>query len=358
LLTVHGRGNNKFVNLPNKYRKGLRLSNISTIASGLRKANRNHRADGANAVQGVVVGVDLGGTKVLAGLADLQGRILATVEEPTEHGAEAPVLMQIPRMVLSLLQRHGDRGPLRKVVVGVPSAVSPSTGLASLSPHLAVPADRPLAALLAQSLPCPVVVENDVNLAAFAEATLGKGRDRDSLAFVAFGTGVGMGLVIGGTLFRGHHGRAGELGLLPLGAEPHQTARKARAGLFEDQVDSPAVRSLYGDGTLPVSEIFARAATGDAEAAAVIDTLAKAASVGMASVQVLFDPAVIVLGGGIGSRPEFVGAVTRHMSALLPFAAQIEATGIGPEAGMLGALMLSLSDLQSIDNIGQQEVAR
>ncbi|CAN7644086.1 ROK family protein [Rhizobium sp. LjRoot258] len=334
------------------------MSNISTIAYGLRQADRSHRADGASAVQGVVAGVDLGGTKVLAGLADLEGRILATVEEPTEHGADAPVLTQIPRMVLSLLQRHRDQGPLRKTVVGIPSAVSPSTGLASLSPHLAIPADRPLAALLARNLHCPVVVENDVNLAAFAEATLGKGRNRDSLAFIAFGTGVGMGLVVGGALFRGCHGRAGELGLLPLGADPHQSAPQARAGLFEDQVDSPAVRGLYGDGTVPVSEIFARAAVGEPDAAAVIETLAKSASLGIASVQALFDPALIVLGGGIGSRTEFVEAVIRHMSALLPFAAQIEATGIGPEAGMLGALMLGLSNLASLENSGQQEVAR
>ncbi|WP_245312381.1 ROK family protein [Rhizobium sp. R693] len=330
------------------------MSNISTIASGLRRAHHPYRAEGA----GIVAGVDLGGTKVLVGLANLEGQILAKAEEPTEHGSDAPVLRQIPRMIISLLEQHRDLGPLLKAVVGVPSAVSPSTGLASLSPHLAIPADRPLAALLATALPCPVVVENDVNLAAYAEATLGKGRNCDSLAFVAFGTGVGMGLVVGGRLFRGQHGRAGELGLLPLGADPHQTAQHARAGLFEDQVDSPAVRSLYGDGTVPVAEIFARAAAGDAQAAAVIETLAKSASVGIASVQALLDPALIVLGGGIGSQREFVNAVTRHLSVLLPFATQIEATGIGPEAGMLGALMLGLNGLSGIEKLEQWEAAQ
>src|SRR3954447_4615999 len=72
LLTVHRSGNNKFVNLPNKYRKGSGLSNISTIASALRQPDRIYRADGAGASQGLVAGVDLGGTKVLVGLADLQ----------------------------------------------------------------------------------------------------------------------------------------------------------------------------------------------------------------------------------------------------------------------------------------------
>lgn len=319
------------------------MSNISTIAPDLRPAVGNRRTKAL----GLVAGVDLGGTKVLAGLSDLDGDLLATMEEPTAHGESAPVLEQIVRMILTLVERYCDRGPLLKAVVGVPSAVSPFTGLASLSPNLAIPADQPLARLLEVGLPCGVVVENDVNLAAFAEATLGKARDCASVAFIAFGTGVGMGLVIDGKLFRGHHGRAGELGLLPLGTNPHDAAPKARAGLFEDQVDSPAVRALYRDGTVPVSEIFLRAGSGDGEAAAAIATLAKSASVGLASIQAVFDPALMVLGGGIGSRPEFVERVSQHMSSLLPFAVQIEPTSLGPEAGMRGALMLGLHELSS-----------
>lgn len=333
------------------------MSNISAIASSLRKAPHNPGIAATAACSDVVIGVDLGGTKVLAGVADRNGNVLARTSEPTQHGADAPVLRQIPRMVLSLLDQCGDLVRPNKVVVGIPSAVSPATGLASLSPNLAIPAERPLADLLSESLPCPVVVENDVNLAAFAEATLGKGRDLGSLAFVAFGTGVGMGLVVGGNLFRGQHGRAGEIGLLPLGFNPHETAPKARAGLFEDQVDSPAIRSVYGDGTVAVSEIFARSLAGDEEAKAVIETLAKSASVGIASIQALFDPALTVLGGGIGSRPEFVEAVRRHMSALLPFEARIEATSLGPDAGMLGAIMLGLTDIADFGEDGQQEAA-
>lgn len=317
------------------------MSNISTIAPDLRPAVGNRRTKAF----GLVAGVDLGGTKVLAGLSDHDGNLLATMEEPTAHGEGAPVLKQIARMIQSLAERHSDRGPLLKAIVGVPSAVSPSTGLASLSPHLAIPADRPLARLLEAGLPCGVIVENDVNLAALAEATLGKARDCASLAFIAFGTGVGMGLVIDGRLFRGHHGRAGELGLLPLGTDPHDAAPKARAGLFEDQVDSPAVRALYRDGTIPVSEIFRRAGSGDPEASAAITTLAKSASVGLAAVQAVFDPALMVLGGGIGSRREFVDLVSQHMSSLLPFAVRIEPASLGPEAGMRGALMLGLHEL-------------
>lgn len=317
------------------------MSNISTIAPDLRPAVGNRRAKAL----GLVAGVDLGGTKVLAGLSDLDGDLLVTMEEPTAHGEGAPVLEQITRMILTLAQQYRDRGPLLKAVVGVPSAVSPSTGLASLSPNLAIPADKPLARLLEAGLSCGVVVENDVNLAAFAEATLGRAQDCASVAFIAFGTGVGMGLVIDGRLFRGHHGRAGELGLLPLGTNPHDAASKARAGLFEDQVDSPAVRALYRDGTVPVSEIFLRAGSGDREASTAIATLAKSASVGIASIQAVFDPALIVLGGGIGSRREFVELVSQHMSSLLPFAVQIEPTSLGPEAGMRGALMLGLQEL-------------
>lgn len=334
------------------------MSNISTIASSFREPSSATGAALRIRHSGLVVGVDLGGTKVLAGIANLSGDVLGRLEERTEHGAGAPVLEQIARMVTSLLAEHGGGGRLRKVVVGIPSAVSPATGLASLSPNLAIPVDRPLADLLADKLRCSVIVENDVNLAAFAEATLGKGRDQGSLAFVAFGTGVGMGLIVGGKLVRGQHGRAGELGLLPLGADPHQTAPKARAGLFEDLVDSPAIRALYGDGAVAVSDIFARATSGEPEAKAVVETLAKSASLGIASVQAMFDPALTVLGGGIGSQGIFVEAVRRHIVALLPFEASIEATSLGPDAGMLGAVMLGLTDIADLPDDGQQEAAQ
>ncbi|MBP0573872.1 ROK family protein, partial [Mycobacterium tuberculosis] len=95
---------------------------------------------------------------------------------------------------------------------------SPNTGRVSLAPNLALPSDQPLAVLLADRLGCPVALENDVNIAALGEARIRPAAP--SLAFISFGTGVGLGALVNGRLLRGATGAAGEIGFLPFGAEP------------------------------------------------------------------------------------------------------------------------------------------
>ncbi len=290
-----------------------------------------------------VVGIDLGGTKILAGIADHQGTILATINEPTRHGPGAPVLAQLADIVHRLAVDVGI--PLARIAdvqVGVPSAVSPTTGLASLSPNLALAEDQPLASLISARLPLTVTVDNDVNLAAFAEASRGAGKDKGSLAFISFGTGVGMGLVVGGEIVRGEHGRAGEIALLPFGPDVHARARSTESGLFEDEVGTPGIRSRFSLGETTVAELFAKAMSGDQEAVAAVDAIARDASVGVAAVFSLFDPAVAVIGGGIGSHPLFFESLKRHLQPLLPFPCPLEPSCFGPRAGMVGAVMLAL----------------
>lgn len=288
-----------------------------------------------------VVGIDLGGTKILAGLADASGTVLATLAEPTEHGAGAPVLAQMARVFETLAERAGlAGGEIARLVIGVPAVVSPRTGLASLSPNLDLPADRPLADLMAERVACPVTVENDVNLAALAEAAAGAGEP--SLAFVSFGTGAGMGLVIDGQLVRGAFGRAGEIAYLPVGAVPHERAPTSENGLFEDVVGTPGVRSRHAAPGETVAQLFARAEAGDAAAAAAIDAVAKDASTGVAAVFSLIDPALVVIGGGIGSQPRFLDALKAHLTPLLPFPCRLEPSRFGAQAGMIGATTLGL----------------
>lgn len=305
----------------------------------------NQRIGGAEAQAGsagkagAVVGIDLGGTKILAGIADLEGRLLATLRQPTEHGPGAPVLDQMARIVVALAAEAGlDVKAVRRVVIGVPSAVSPQTGLASLSPNLALPEDRPLAELMAERLHLPVDVENDVNLAAFGEAIAGAGSGLDSVAFLSFGTGVGMGLVIAGQMLRGAFGRAGEIAYLPTGAEVHDRAPVSENGLFEDEVGTRGVLSRHPD-LGGVRELFERADAGDAAARDAIDDLARRSSVGVAAIHALVDPEVTVIGGGFGSQPWFFERIRHHLAPLLPFDCRLEPSRHGAEAGMLGAVL-------------------
>ena len=290
-----------------------------------------------------VVGIDLGGTKILAGIAGGKGRVFAEICEPTAHGADAPVLDQMARIVAALTEKIGV--PLSSVcqlVIGVPCAVNPDTGFASLSPNLALPEDRTLAVLMAERVHCPVVVENDVNLAAYAEANVGIGRGLPSLAFVSFGTGVGMGLVIAGQPIRGAFGRAGEIAYLPVGDAPHLRAGNSENGLFEDQVGTAGIRNRYALGTETVADIFARAESGDQKAAYAVEDIARNASVGIAAIHSLIDPTMTVIGGGIGHQPRFFELLKKHLQTLLPFGCRLEASQFGSKSGMVGAIVMGV----------------
>lgn len=288
---------------------------------------------------GAVVGIDLGGTKILAGIADFDGNILATLREPTEHGPGAPVLDQMAALVGKLANQAGiDASSVRCVVIGVPSAVSPTTGFASLSPNLALPEDRPLTQLMEERLHVPVHVENDVNLAAFGEAVAGAGKGLASIAFLSFGTGVGLGLIIDGKMLRGAFGRAGEIAYLPTGSDVHQRAPSSQNGLFEDEVGTPGVIARHPNLS-GVRDLFERAEAGDAAAREAIDDLARRSSVGVAAIHALIDPEMTVIGGGIGSQPFFFERIRHHLAPLLPFDCRLEPSQHGAEAGMLGAVL-------------------
>ncbi|UWU17426.1 ROK family protein (plasmid) [Rhizobium sullae] len=295
---------------------------------------------------GRIVGVDLGGTKILAGIADADGRILATREEATLHGEGAPVLDQMALLIHNLVADIGSSiNDLDSVVIGIPGAVNPATGLGSLSPNLALPADRSLRDLMASRIACEVVVENDVNLAAYAEASAGAGRGERSLVFISFGTGVGMGLVLNGDLWRGEFGRAGEIGYLPVGEAPHMIAPFSQNGLYEDAVGSRGIRDRFTSNGDTVSDLFAAARGGDSQALVALDEIARSASVGLAAIHALLDPAITVVGGGIGSQAEFFELLKAHLTPLLPFACRIEHSHFGPRAGMVGAVMLAARHL-------------
>jgi len=302
----------------------------------------------AKAAGGYVIGIDLGGTKILAGIAGTDAKVIARHEEPTQHGDDAPVLAQMAQVITTLLTTAGaSPADLDHVVIGVPSAVDPQTGLSSLSPNLALPADRPLADLMTALVGVPVTVENDVNLAACGEAWLGAGQGRDSLVFIAFGTGVGMGLVLANTLWRGAAGRAGEIAYLPVGDDPHQQAPLSENGLFEDAVGTSGIRQRFAADGETVADLFAFARAGNPEAKAAIDSIAKQASTGIAAVHALLDPAVTVIGGGIGSQPEFFALLKTYLQPLLPFESPLLPSQLGADAGMIGAIALALKNRQS-----------
>jgi glucokinase len=299
--------------------------------------------------RGLVIGLDLGGTKLRGAIGEASGAISFEYDLPTRHDAPDSALAQIAEMVAGLAAKAGvPLSAVEQVSVGVPGAVAPD-GRVTVSPNVAFHQDTPLADTLFEKLGVPVSVDNDGNLSAYGEYMRGIGRERGarSLAFLAIGTGVGMGLIIEGQMLRGASGAAGEIGLLPFGADPFAAAAAAPDGAFEAAVDSESIRRGYATrrpGTqYDARDVFERAAAGDVDALAVIAEATRGIAVGVASVVALLDPGIVVIGGGIGARPGFAEAVARLVNQLVPTPCDVVPSSLGERAGVEGALAQALN---------------
>lgn len=292
---------------------------------------------------GLVIGIDMGGTKLLGAVAAASGEVLAERELPT-LGASAPE--QVIELVGALLGQIGaDRRRLAQVAIGVPGAVD-ATGAVGISPHLAFPPGQPFAPTLARLLGVPVVADNDANMAALGEYASRAPAGPGVLVLVTLGTGIGMGLVINGQVLRGAHGAAGEIGSMPFsGPVP-----LADVGIYEGEVASSALLARYqasGGRLANVRAIFDAADRGDSAAAAAIDRYLDDVAQGLATVVALLDPGLIVLGGGIGSRAGIAGRVAERLGRLVPVPCDVVSSQLGPRAGLVGALALGAREARA-----------
>jgi predicted NBD/HSP70 family sugar kinase len=186
-------------------------------------------------------------------------------------------------------------------------------------------------------------VENDVDAAALAERAHGHGREVDSFAFVSVGTGIGMGLVIGGQLFRGAHGVAGEIAYLPMsGGHGTDPADARKRGALEAAASAPAVvraaRRAGMRGQVSARRVFTAAARGDERAAAVVAEEAALVARVLCAVVTVVDPELIVLGGGVGQAPGFAAAVTEELRRIAPVMPDVRVSALGTDAVVDGCL--------------------
>ena len=155
---------------------------------------------------------DLGGTKLAAAIADVQGRIVAELTEPTAPRGAAYVAEQIAACAGKLARTVGiDVTRARHVMVGIPGAIDPRTGRVSLTPNIIGLEDFDVLGFLRGRFGPDVAIENDVNLAMLGEHALGCASHCRNAAFLSLGTGAGLGLLIDDKLFRGARGSAGEI---------------------------------------------------------------------------------------------------------------------------------------------------
>jgi predicted NBD/HSP70 family sugar kinase len=293
---------------------------------------------------------DLGGTKLAAALADAGGRIVAELTEPTDPRGATHVAEQIVACADRLAQAAGiEATQVRHVMVGVPGAIDPLTGRVSLTPNIAGLHDFDVLGYLRERFGTNVAIENDVNLAMLGEHALGCASLCRNAAFLALGTGTGLGLLINGKLFRGARGAAGEIADLPIGHDPTSQIPSA-ASAFELEVGSPAIVDRYrrqgGTAAVTVRDIFGRLEEGDEVAAAVLDTTARWVALAVATLQSLLDLELIVFGGSIGVRPELYERVRRALPAFFSRPITIAPSRLGDRAGLIGAVCAAAQALR------------
>ncbi|WP_195210462.1 ROK family protein [Actinomarinicola tropica] len=305
------------------------------------------------------VGVDLGGTKIYAvALAD--GEVVATAKRSTPRtGGPSAVLERVAEAV----ERLGLDGPPHRIGIGGPGPSRAGRTTLGPAPNLAgwddaVDLAPPLRERFGEDL--VVVVDNDVNAAARAEAALGAGAGAPDLLTVFVGTGVGGGLVLDGRVRTGAHGMAGEIGHLLVvpdgepcgcGGRGHVEAYAGRAGMERiarrrhDAGEPTALVDLAGEGRMR-SSIWAEAlASGDAMAAELVESAASHVGTALAQVALVVDVGLVAVGGGLAERlgASFLGAVEQRVHDLLPWDSDLHVvpTRLGDPAGAIGAALLA-----------------
>lgn len=293
----------------------------------------------------LVLGFDVGGTKVASAIADLRGQILAELTEPTAQTGAADLIAQLGRMAEALCRAAGmPRFRVRTATVGVPAAVHPVTADLSLAGNLQGLEGGNLLAGLRDALGMDVLIDNDVNLALLAEVGQDGAGDRQNAAFIALGTGIGGALMINGHLLRGAHGGAGELGYVPL-----WRIDAPGVASLEEQVGEAGIRRAYvaagGDPAHSVRDIFTAAEGGAENAVAVLDQAAEHVARAVLALLALLDPDLVVFGGSIGARPEFIQRVSTRVAGTWQRPISIVRSQSGGRAGLLGALKLARGHL-------------
>lgn len=301
--------------------------------------------------------IDLGGSKIGAAICDLSGEILAEDLAATDPRGGSRLVDQLVDVVEGLLTAAGAAaGELRLVVLGTPGVLQSETGRIHIAPNVPGLDAIDVRGLLAERIGVPVLVENDVNLAARGEQWRGHGAGLRDFAFVALGTGIGMGIVADGHLLRGARGAAGEISYLPLGGDPYDPTGFSM-GTLERAVGSAAIARRYagfgGRDGASVREVFEALAAGDNAAIATVEETARLIAPAIAAIGAMLDPEVVILGGSIGIREELVETIRRLLPRCTPTPPRIEASILGSRAALVGGLGAAVSrmyhDLFGVD---------
>ncbi len=311
----------------------------------------------------LTVGVDIGGTKVAAGVVTPGGRVLARLRTETPERSKSPSVVE--DTIVSVVSELRGEYPVRAVGVGAAGFVDERRSRVLFAPHLSW-REEPLRDSLSVRLGLPVVVENDANASAWAEVRAGAARRVDDVVVVNLGTGIGGAIVLGGQLLRGRYGLAGEFGHMTVVPGGHRCECGNR-GCWEQYASGNALtreaRELVAAES-PVAEVLRQAVGGDPKliTGPLVSELARKGDracrelleeaggwlgVGLANLAAAFDPELFVIGGGVSEVGELLLGPARSAfekgltgRGYRP-EARVVAAALGNEAGLIGAADLA-----------------
>ncbi len=305
-----------------------------------------------NPEAGYVVGVDVGRGWVRAAVADLAGRIIVRDNAPNDAQSASSLVALISQLAHDLVLRAGlSWSQVVHAVIGTPGVLDVQSKRVLFSGNLPEWGRQGLLEELQVAFNLSLSVENDANLAALGERSFGWGSDVKTFVYITVGTGIGMGIVVDGALYRGAHGAAGEIGFLPFGQEETfeqtTTISESYLGMFEEAASAEGIVRQAQKLGLPVElsarQIFDAAQQGDGKALALVEQEGYRLALAIATIAAVLDPELVVLGGGIGKRVELLQEpLERRLQQLTPLRPRIVTTKLGDDSVLLGAIATAL----------------
>jgi glucokinase len=310
---------------------------------------------------GALLGIDIGGTNLKAAIVSSEGAVAAFDATPWSAGEPEEAVSRIAGQRDRLVAEVGTDA-LSACGCGCAGLVDRERGLVHASPNLPAWRDVQLARAVEDALGLPTVVENDANAAAFAEYSVGAARGASNAVLLTLGTGVGGGLVIGGRIYRGSHGGAGEVGHMAVMLDG-PACPCGSTGCIERLVNAEAIvaralalveagrrSSLQGIDRLTAKDVGDAAHAGDAVAIEAAAEAGRILGVGLANLVQILDPDVIVIGGGVAEMGEpLLGAARRELgrrtASYHEAVARVVPAELGEVAGVVGAALLARDGL-------------
>ncbi|HTK09859.1 MAG TPA: ROK family transcriptional regulator [Ktedonobacteraceae bacterium] len=302
---------------------------------------------------GYVVGVDVGRGWVRAAVANLAGHIIARCDKPNEVQSASELVAFISCQARDAVKQAGlSWSQVVHAVIGTPGVFDEQSSRVRFAANLPEWERHGLLSELQAAFGLSLSVENDANLAALGERSFGWGANATTFVSITLGTGIGMGIIINGALYRGARGAAGEIGFLPFAADEASvenagTISENYSGMFEEAIAAEAiVRQAQKQGLPPhlsPRQIFDAAQQGDTKALVVIEQEGYRLALAIAAITAVLDPELIVLGGGIGQRGELLlPPLERRLQQLTPLRPRIVTSKLGDDSVLLGSIATAL----------------